>query len=78
MSKTNKLLFFLGGMFFLGLAGLLGLFELRAILDPVGTKMTDDADPFGDPYIPLYVHFIWIFFIVGFTAIAVWMLKKVG
>ena len=78
MNITTKLLCFFGAMFFLALAALLGLLEFIAIVDPVGTKMTDDADPFGDPYIPLYVHFIWIFVILGFTAIAIWMLKKVG
>lgn len=50
----------LGG--FLGVLGLLvGFLEVIAIIDPVGTKMADDGDPFGDPYIPLPQH---LFFIV--------------
>ncbi|MFC7378717.1 hypothetical protein [Brevundimonas sp. GCM10030266] len=30
-------------------AALVGVLELVALLDPVGTKMADDGDPFGDP-----------------------------
>jgi uncharacterized RDD family membrane protein YckC len=29
-----------------------------ALLDPVGTKMADDSDPFGDPGGPLYPIFL--------------------
>lgn len=48
------------GLFFLGLSFLLGLLESIALLDPVGTKMADDADPFGDYYIPWHVHAFYI------------------
>lgn len=38
------------------LALLLGAGEIMAIADPVGTKMADDADPFGDPHISWPAH----------------------
>lgn len=41
---------------FIGL--LLSGLTVIAILDPVGTKMADDADPFGDPYVPFWWHLI--------------------
>lgn len=31
------------------LAATVGVLELVALLDPVGTKLADDGDPFGDP-----------------------------
>lgn len=37
-------------------AGLLALLELIALIDPAGTKMADDADPYGDPHIAWYAH----------------------
>lgn len=36
-------------------AGVLGLVEALAVLDPVGTKMADDGDPFGLST-PLWTH----------------------
>ncbi len=42
---------------FLFLLGFLVLvMEILALIDPVGTKMADDGDPFSDPYQPWYVH----------------------
>ena len=40
---------FIAGMVFcvLGISGV--LCGILAIIDPVGTKMADDADPFGEP-----------------------------
>lgn len=37
-------------------AAALGLVESLAVLDPVGTKMADDSDPFGDPSVPWAQH----------------------
>jgi hypothetical protein len=45
-----------GAALLLLVAALLALGEVYAILDPVGAKMSDDADPFGDPHQPWYVH----------------------
>lgn len=33
-------------------------FAILALLDPVGTKMADDNDPFGDPGGPTYSIFL--------------------
>ena len=52
------------GFALLGLAVFLLLFEVIALVDPVGTKMADDSDPFG-PASRWYVHVAW------FAAIAV-------
>ena len=40
-----------GAALLLLVAALLALGEV-----PVGAKMSDDSDPFGDPYQPWYVH----------------------
>lgn len=48
------------GFALLGIAALLLVFEVIAIVDPVGTKMADDNDPFGNPYKPWWVHAAWL------------------
>ena len=45
-----------GAVLLVLVAAVLALGEVYAILDPVGAKMSDDADPFGAPYQPWYVH----------------------
>lgn len=49
MNLFARLLLLLGGILvcFVGLAGM--AVGVIAILDPVGTKMADDSDPFGPP-----------------------------
>lgn len=37
------------GVVLIVLALIVGCVELLALVDPVGTKMADDADPFGPP-----------------------------
>jgi hypothetical protein len=61
----NAIVKFLGGVFLFGVGITVGLVEIIALLDPVGTKMADDADPFGDPYIPRYVHAVYILITLG-------------
>ena len=41
----------------------LGILEFIALIDPSGTKMSDDADPFGAP-IPWSAHALSITFII--------------
>lgn len=50
MEKTiSKILRIIGGLFFM-LVGAVGvLIGIIGIIDPVGSKMSDDADPFGVP-----------------------------
>ena len=57
-------------------AGLLGIVQLIAIIDPVGTKMADDGDPFGNPYVPWYQHAIFILIIIACVAIASRCLRR--
>lgn len=65
----------IGAALLLLLAVLLALGEVVAILDPVGTKMSDDGDPFGDPYRPWYVHAS--YFAVSFAcAGGAWLLLR--
>jgi hypothetical protein len=42
----------------------LTVIEVIAILDPVGTKMADDGNPFG-PVAPWWVHVFWAVVIFG-------------
>ena len=58
----------------LGLAGLLAVIELFALLDPAGTKMADDADPFGPPA-PWDQHAFYIVVIIAFVLLA-WRLMR--
>ena len=60
------------------LAGLLALLEFIALIDPVGTKMADDADPFGDPYIAWYQHAAFILVTIAFVMIGCWLLRAKG
>ena len=53
------------GLFFFCLGILVGFFELIALLDPVGTKLSDDSDPFGNPHIPWQQHAAYIIFVLG-------------
>jgi len=60
----------IGGLALL-LSGIALPFELLALIDPVGTKMSDDGDPFGPP--PGWKHHavsltvIACLFLLGFT-----------
>jgi hypothetical protein len=56
-------------------AGVLAVFELIALIDPRGTKMADDGDPFGAP-VPWHVHAIWITVILLVVASAVVLLQR--
>ncbi len=59
--------------FFAGLGLIMGFFEVIAIIDPVGTKMSDDSDPFGNPHIPFYVHASIIIFVVACFGLSCWL-----
>ncbi|HEX6041058.1 hypothetical protein [Longimicrobium sp.] len=59
----------LTGLLLLMLAMLLGLVEAIALADPVGTRMANDAAPFG-PAEPWYVHAAWIAVICLMTGVA--------
>ena len=53
---TKRLFFILVGLV-VGAVGILtGLVEVLAVVDPVGTKLSDDADPLGNPRISLLQH----------------------
>jgi hypothetical protein len=64
MRKEMK---YVGKLFSLLAGCIMLLLSVVALLDPVGTKMADDNDPFGDPGGPLYAIFLilvsagWIF-----------------
>ena len=57
-------------------AGLLGIGELIAIVDPVGTKMADDGDPFGNPHVPWYQHAVFVLVVIACVAIASRLLRR--
>lgn len=77
MKREVKNLFkVLLAMFFAALGSLIGLLELIAIIDPVGTKMADDSDPFGNPHIPLYVHAFYIVFVLACFGFSFWLFHR--
>jgi len=57
-------------------AGVLGVAQFLAIVDPVGTKMADDGDPFGDPYVPWYQHAVFILIIIACVVVAFRLMRR--
>lgn len=74
--NVNAYLMAAGSLISGGIGLLLGLLEIVAIVDPVGTKMADDADPFGDPYISPLQHAIFIILTLAFFALSIWFLRR--
>ncbi len=62
----------------LAIAGILALFESIALIDPVGTKMADDLDPFGDPNMAWYQHAAFILVTIAVALIACWLWRTKG
>ena len=61
----------------IGALGLLiGGLEVLAIVDPVGTKMSDDADPFGDPTISIWQHIVMVVLATCCFVISALLLKR--
>lgn len=57
-------------------AGVLGVGELLALVDPAGTKMADDGEPFGVPYSPWYQHATLVLLAVACVAIGSRLLRQ--
>lgn len=74
-SRTARIIFLFSGLGVIGLGLLFGLLEFLAIVDPVGTKMSDDADPLGDPTIPIWQHAIFVFVTLFLLATGLWLVK---
>ena len=55
------------------LAAILALLELMQLIDPVGTKMADDLDPFGDPHVAWYEHAALILATILLATIGGWL-----
>jgi hypothetical protein len=70
-----RITFFLVGMALFGMGLLIGLLEIVAIVDPVGTKMSDDSDPFGDPTISIWQHLVFILVTLALIAGGSWFLR---
>jgi hypothetical protein len=66
----------LAAILLFSVAGLLGVVQLIAIIDPVGSKMADDGDPFGNPTIPWYQHAVYALIIVACVVIASRLLRR--
>ena len=60
---------------FLVIAAALGILEVLAVVDPVGTKMADDGDPFGNPYVPWTQHAGSVAAIIACVAAAALLLR---
>lgn len=61
------------------IAGLLAVIEVLGIVDPVGTKMADDGDPFGSPRVVAWPE---LAVVIAIIAVLVWiafrLLQQVG
>lgn len=53
----------------------LAALEVVALIDPLGTKLADDAEPYGQP-IPWYGHLICVLLIAFFVSAAVSLLRR--
>jgi hypothetical protein len=51
---------------------------ILGIIDPVGAKMADDSDPFGDPYIPFWQHLIFFAISLMFFVASYFLVKESG
>ncbi len=58
------------------LATAIGLVEVLSVIDPVGMKLADDGDPWGDPRTPWEVHAIYIGMITASVGGAVLLLRR--
>jgi hypothetical protein len=58
MRQLRKGISFFGKLISILLGCIILPFSVIALLDPVGTKMADDSDPFGDPGGPLFPIFL--------------------
>ena len=63
---------FAGTMAF-AVAAALAFLELIALIDPAGTKMADDAAPFGDSQIAWYEHAAVILTTVALFIVGCWL-----
>jgi hypothetical protein len=57
-------------------AGALGVAELLAFIDPAGTQLADDADPFGIPHASWSQHAVFILLAVACVAIGARLLRQ--
>jgi MYXO-CTERM domain-containing protein len=64
------------GFVLLAFALLLLALKLLALADPVGTKMADDGDPFGDPHQPWWVHAIYFAAVALLVAAGVRLIRR--
>ena len=60
------------------IAGILAFLELISLIDPVGIKIADDLDPFGDPQIAWYQHAVLVLVTIALASIAGWLWKAKG
>lgn len=75
MRWLPRLLKTASAILFLLSAAAISLVEFLAIVDPAGTKMADDLDAFGDPYVPWTHHVPFLVAILGLVAGAVVLLR---
>jgi len=59
------------------IAGLIAVIEAWAFVDPVGTKMADDGDPFGSPRIVTWPELAIVILVIAvLTWVAVRLLRQ--
>ena len=63
------------GILLIPIIFVLGVGEFIAIVDPKGTKMADDSDPFGPPP-PWWVHAVYTAVILSLRWTSYWLLTS--
>ena len=74
--KFSFVLSILAGLLLGSLGLLTGVLEMLALIDPIGTRMADDSDPFGDPYISPLEHAIFIILTLAMISASIWLLSR--
>ncbi len=77
MRHLRKGISFFGKLISILLGCIILALSIIALLDPVGTRMADDSDPFGDPGGPLYpIFLIFISIVLIFWPLALRIYKR--
>ncbi len=72
-----KVLQLLIGLAFMGVGLLIAGITLIGVIDPVGAKLSDDGDPFGDPSISILQVVLCSIFSIGCLTVSGFLIKGI-
>ncbi len=72
-----KVLQLIIGLFLGGVGLLIASITLIGILDPVGSKMSDDSNPFGDPTISIFGVVVSSIISIGCLVVSRFLIKSI-